>query len=112
MKYLTLKERKYIEKMLKEKESYRNIGLVLGRSHTTISDEVRKNKMSYEKEYNAEIAHARFLRRQENKGKKPILELYPDVKEKIIEWLTEEQWSPEQISGTLKLMYKEMKVVA
>lgn len=65
--------------MLIEKESYRNIALVLGRSHTTIAEEVQRNKMSYEKEYNAELAHARFLRRQENKGKKAILELYPEV---------------------------------
>jgi len=110
MKYLTFKERKIIEKMLKEKASYRNIALVLHRSHTTISAEVRKNKMSYEKEYHAELAQSRFLRRQENKGKKSILEFYPEIKEKIIYWLTKEQWSPEQIAGTLRLMYLELSI--
>lgn len=107
MKYITLEERKSIQKMYKEGISCREMGRVLGRSHSTVSAELQKNKMWYEKEYCAEKAHERFLKRQMEKGKKTILEIYPWIKEKIIEWMTNEQWSPEQIAGQLGLMCGE-----
>ena len=61
MEYLTLGDRKNIEKMSKEGISYRDMGKVLGRSHSVISEEMAKNKMWYEKEYCAKGAHERFL---------------------------------------------------
>lgn len=103
MEYLTFNERKMIEKMLKEKSSYRNIARVLSRSHTTIIYEVKTNKKPYEKEYNAELAHKRFLERQFKKGNISKLEKDPKLKQFIIEQLKNNQWSPEQIAGVLKL---------
>lgn len=103
MKYLTFNERKMIEKMLKEKSSYRNIAKVLKRGHGAISYEIKTNKMAYEKQYNAELAHKRFLERQLKKGNVSKLDKDPKLKEFIIKQMKEEQWSPEQISGDLKL---------
>ncbi|MBI2453105.1 IS30 family transposase [Candidatus Peregrinibacteria bacterium] len=103
MKYLTFAERKKIEKMLREKVSYREIAKIVNRSHTTISYEIKTNKMSYEREYNPELAHKRFLDRQIRKGNVGKLQKDPKLKGFIIEQLQKEQWSPEQIAGTLKM---------
>lgn len=102
MKYLSVYERKMIAKMRDEEGlSYRAIGRILGRSHTTISLEMRLNKLSHDGRYDPEKAHGRFERRQLRKGKRPILERRPDLKAQIIARLTEDQWSPEQIAGEL-----------
>lgn len=104
MEYLSYQERKSIEKMLKEKSKIREIGRVLNRSHSTISYEIKLNKNQYVKEYNADTAQERFLKRQNNKGNKSKLEMNPKLKQFIINHLTLEQWSPEQISGFLKMV--------
>lgn len=103
MKYLTFEERKKIEKMLNEGLSLREIGKILKRSHTTIGYEIKINKRGYKEPYNAETAHNRFLERQLKKGNVSKLEKDPKLKEFIIEKLVQDQWSPEQISGVLKL---------
>jgi transposase, IS30 family len=104
MKYINYLERKMIEKMLKDELSLRSIAKVLNRGHSTISDEIRKNKSPHEKEYNADLAHQRHLKRQQNKGNKAKLEQNPELKAFVIEQITEEQWSPEQIAGFLELV--------
>lgn len=107
MPNLTFEERKRIERMLREELRYREIGRILNRSHTTISYEVKKNKMSYEKFYNAEIAQRRFLDRESQKGNISKLKKDPQLKKFIIQKMKTEQWSPEQIAGTLKMRYGE-----
>jgi len=101
MKQIKFTERKMIEKMLKQNMGMREIGRALERGHSTISDEIRKNKSPHEKEYNAELAQARHERRQLNKGNKRKLARKEKLKKYVIEKL-EEDWSPEQISGELK----------
>lgn len=107
MEYLTFEERKKIEKMLYEGLGLRKIAKILGRSHTTIGYEIKINKMPYEKQYNAAIAHNRFLDRQLKKGNISKLKKDPKLKELIIKKLKNEQWSPEQIAGTLKMRYRK-----
>lgn len=105
MKNLTFNERKIIEKMLKQEAGVREIARILGRAHSTISDEIKRNKMHYEQHYDAEIAQARALRRNVNKGNKKILDMRPDIKKYVIERILEDQWSPEQIAGQLRLIH-------
>lgn len=103
MKYLSLDERKMIEKMKRSNNSNRNIASVLRRSHTTIDYEINHNK-SISGQYDAEYAHYNFLSRQLKKGNKSKLEINPELKSLLIEYLTKDQWSPEQISGYIKLL--------
>jgi len=103
MKYLTFEERKKIEKMIYEGLSLRKIGKILGRSHTTVAFELKHNKMSYESHYEAELAHLRFLNRQMKKGNISKLNKDPKLKEFVIKKLQNDQWSPQQIAGILKL---------
>lgn len=104
MKNITYEERKMIEKMLKQKIGIRAIARVIKKSHSSVSDEISRNKMTYERQYLAETAHERFLRRQNNKGNKSKLDQNPELKKFIIKQLMEEQWSPEQIAGFMKLI--------
>lgn len=101
MKQITFTERKMIEKMLNQSMGIRAIGRALCRGHSTISEEIAKNKMSYESYYDAEIAQARHERRQLKKGNKKKLDRKQQLKEHVIKKL-EEDWSPEQIAGELK----------
>lgn len=101
MKQLNFQERKMIEKMLKQGMGVRAIGRALCRGHSTISDEIRKNKSLHEIEYNAESAQARHERRQLHKGNKCKLGRKEKLKKYVIEKL-EGDWSPEQIAGELR----------
>ena len=99
MKYLTFVDRKVIEKLLKQNLSYRDIGKVLGRSHTTISDEIKLN--SGQLGYSAERAQYYHEKRQLNKGNKKKLETNDGLRQYVVDML-KKNWSPEEISGRLK----------
>ena len=105
MKYLTFEERKMLEKLLYESLSFRKVAKILCRSHTTVAYEIKTNRMPYERHYIAETAHKRFLDRQRRKGNISKLKKDPKLKEFIVNKLKTEQWSPEQISGALKLQH-------
>lgn len=101
MKQINFTERKMIEKMLKQGMGVRAIGRVLNRGHSTISEEINKNKSPHEKWYNAEFAQARHEKRQLNKGNKSKLARKEKLKQHVIEKLKDD-WSPEQIAGELR----------
>lgn len=103
MKYLNLEERKRVEKMLREGCGMREMGRVLERSHSVVVDEVKRNGGRWG--YGAERAHERFLQKQEAKGNRKILDRREEIKRYVIEKITQEQWSPEQIAGVLRLIY-------
>lgn len=105
MKYLNLEERKRIEKMLRGKCGMREIGRVLGRSHSIVLEEVKRN--GGRERYEAERAHALFLKNQERKGNRKILDRREEIKRYVIDKITQEQWSPEQIAGMLRLIHGE-----
>jgi len=88
--------------MLKDGERHRSIAKVVRKGKSTVSDEIRRNAMEYERGYRADVAHERSLRRQQNKGKKPILQRNGSLKAYIVHQITLEQWSPQQIAGELK----------
>jgi IS30 family transposase len=101
MEQIKYEERKMIEKMLKVGMGIRAIGRVLERGHSTISEEIRRNKSPHERWYKAEIAQARHEKRQMNKGNRCKLNRKEKLKKHVIEKL-EEDWSPEQIAGELR----------
>lgn len=93
-------ERNEIAALLKKKYSHHDIAGVLGRDHTAIDREIRKNSVRGRYQPRKAQAKAR-VRRQKSKyqGMKirqlPELETY--VKKKL-----RRHWSPEEISGRLK----------
>ena len=98
--HLTIEERENILKYHTLKMTITQIANILGRNKSTISRELRRN--SDLSGYSPSKATSRYLDRRKNCH--PVLKLsdpglFAYVKEKFLN----EQWSPEQIQGRLKL---------
>ncbi len=107
-KKLSKSERNSIYKMLRLKYSFRAIGRELGRSHSTILREVRRNAeaVDRQKDYFVQAqqahacSHARRSKASKRKGrlKTAVIRHYVELH------LREAQWSPEIIAGKLTTM--------
>ncbi len=105
-KQITQEERVIIADLWRKNKSYYHIAKWLNRKYDTIKNEIERNG-----EYNSfgkliyysKKAEKRYLeRRKESKEKYRIIENNYKVEEKIIELITKEQYSPEQIAGRFK----------
>jgi len=85
-------------------ESIREIARKLGRSPSSISEEIKRNKV--EGIYHSIRAHKASEARKRNCHKKYLLNTRPALKSYVIEKL-ELGWSPEQIAGRLRKEIKE-----
>ena len=103
MKYkqLSLEEREIIVILLAKGLSSRKIAIVLGRSHRTISRELRRNA-PYGQEYIPCKAHAKYLKRTRKQRRKAPLK-DPEILLYVRRMLREKQWSPETIAARLYL---------
>lgn len=91
--------------MLWKKCSIREISRSIGRSSSTVSRELKRN-FKLKKKYGPRIAHQRALSKRTSRGRTLRLK-NQFIRRKTIEWL-KEGFSPEQISGRLKLEYKQI----
>ena len=104
-KHLTIAEREEIRVGLSAKLSIRAIARSLNRSPSTISREVARNRgRRYYKAVDADNRAKRMAKRP----KTSILEINPELKRLVIEKL-ELKWSPEQISGWLRVTFSRRK---
>jgi len=99
--HLTLEERVEIYHLLKAGYSVRGIGKEIGRNHSVVSRELRRNAKRYSTEYHPvlanKISQERSLKqRQQAPLKNPKVFLY--VQDKL-----KKRWTPEQIAGRLSL---------
>lgn len=99
MTHITYEERKIIEKLLEKKLSYRSIGAIIQKSHTSVSYEVKIN--SGQLGYSAQRAQEYHEKRQLKKGNGKKLDLNEKLRDYVLLKLGED-WSPQQIAGTLK----------
>src|SRR5437868_312816 len=100
---LSLAEREEISRGIAGGESVRAIGRILGRSHTTVSREI--NRCGGRRRYRAHAAErAAWGRAKRPRATK--LELCPELRELVIGRL-EQDHSPQQISGWLRLSYPD-----
>lgn len=106
MKHLTHDDRKIIEKLLKKETGIRAIARILSRSHSIISYELKYNRGEH-MAYEADRAQYYHEQRQFKKGNKSKISLNKALESYIIERLTEDQLSPEQIAGRLKRFHKK-----
>ena len=100
---LSVEERERIFYYLTLNKSYREIGLQLGRSHTTISREIKRNKT--EGEYSPSRAEIRTMVRRRKCGRRNKIDNNIDLFEEVFQRIFT-KWSPEQVSGYLKGKYK------
>jgi IS30 family transposase len=101
MKYkqLTIEERELLKERLIQKASLRSIACELKRSPSSITREIKRNGRSYH--YSPYQANQRALIRRKSRGRK--LRLKNDFIRDYVVVKLKHGWSPEQISGRLKL---------
>jgi len=99
-RHLTLEEREWIFNYKEQGYSNREIGRLIGRHHTTISREIKRNA-PYLSKYIACRAHTRATNRA-IKGRRVAALKSPDVYLYVREHLRL-RWSPEMIAGRLPL---------
>ncbi len=97
---LTIEEREQIHQGLWARKSLREIGRELGRSPSTISRELQRNIPGEQRRYVPRLAHQRFTQRIKARGHRPRLK-HAVIRQYVIKQMKEEEYSPEQIAGTL-----------
>ena len=103
--HFTLFERKYLQKLLSERKSFREIAAILERSPSTISREVNRNRAKYKPKrksdnafwYNHWRAQNLYIRRRRAK-QHTALKPESDAWNFVVEHL-HKHWSPEMISN-------------
>ena len=102
--HLSTLERKAIYYRFNSGESCRSIAKLLGRHHTTIMREIKRNKPKYytyfDEAADQKAADRRAMPRHERKKAHP--KLYDYVIEKL-----QHSWSPDAIAGRLKIDYPD-----
>ena len=99
-KHLSFEERNIIERLVQEGKSNKAIAEVLGRSKSTIGRELERNCWRLRcREYRSEVAESVAKKRRKLERKSRISEkIWQEIFDRY-----NEDWSPEQISGALKL---------
>lgn len=102
MKYqhLSIEEREKIQELLWQKTPIRTIAKTLSRNPSSVSREIRKNKLSWNSHYAPRKAHERALEHRKHRGRKDRLK-NEDIRQYVISHL-KRRWSPEQIAGTIE----------
>lgn len=99
-KHITIEEREQIQKMLWKKASIRQIAQVLGRSPSSVSREIKRNRSALRKSYTPRLTHQRALQHRTQRGREERLK-NQDVRDYTLKHL-KLGWSPEQISNTIE----------
>ena len=99
-KHLSLEERSIIERLVQAGKSNKAIAEVLGQATSTIGRELERNcwRLKY-REYRNKTADEVAKKRRRHERKSRISE---KIWQKIFEFYNDD-WSPEEISGALKL---------
>jgi len=100
---LTLVERAKLKSHWIQGVSLRSIGSLLGRSHTSLSRELRRNHQGHPQMsgYVPELADKLAKQRKSNAAKRPRLKSV-DIRD-LVHRKLKERWSPEQIAGAIPM---------
>jgi IS30 family transposase len=104
-KHFSVEERELIQTMWWERRSMRDIAKALGRSHTSVSREMKRNFPKKRKVYTPRLAEERAVLKRKERGRKERLK-NETVRTYVISHL-KRRWSPEQISLRIKIDLKE-----
>lgn len=102
---ISVKERELIFVLVKEGRSGREIARFLERSPSSISEELRRNGMT-RKTYSLSEAQVDRNIKSSHKGRKAKLIEGKQPLKLIKTWILDQKWSPEQVSGRLKIKFK------
>jgi IS30 family transposase len=107
-KHLSIEEREKIQELLWQNTSIRDIAKVIGRSVSSISRELKRNKPLLFDRYTPRIANEKALKQRKSRGRKLRLKSY-FIRRYVIDHL-KMRFSPEQIAGRLTLEYPNEKI--
>lgn len=105
--HLTISEREYIWENKFKGKSIHAISAGLGRNVATVSRELKRNSTNHG--YRPSEAQAFYTKRRGRCRRRRILE-QSELRDKVVAILTEEQWSPEEISNRFRLENSTMSV--
>jgi len=94
--HLSIEEREEIQELLWQKKSIRHIAVVLGRSPSSVSREIKKNNPPLRNKYTPRLAHQRAVTKRSIRGV-PKLEQDTEMYQYVVYHL-KLGWSPEQIA--------------
>src|SRR3989344_3869713 len=97
-KHFSIEEREKIQEMIWQRSSIRIIAGALGRSPSSVSREIRRNKPPDYHRYTPRLAHERALIYRKRRGREKRLK-NNTLREYVISHL-KLGWSPEQIAAT------------
>jgi transposase, IS30 family len=106
--HLSIEEREVIQKGLWNKRSIRSIATEIGRDPATLSRELRRNSSPEKDKYTPRIANQRALLKRKERGRKDRLK-NETIRNYVVNGL-KDNWSPEQIAGTLSQDHKGEKI--
>ncbi len=104
-KHFSVEEREIIQTMWWERKSVRSIAKTLGRSHTSVLRELKRNFPREHKVYTPRKAQERAVEKRKSRGRKDRLK-NETIRQYVITHL-KRRWSPEQISIRIKIDLKE-----
>lgn len=107
-KHLSILEREKIQELLWQNTSIRDIAKVIGRSVSSISREINRNKPLLRCMYTPRLANEKALRKRKSRGRKLRLKSY-FIRRYVVSHLRDGH-SPEQIAGRLTLEYPSEKI--
>lgn len=109
MKHLTIKDRFYIEKALKNKVPVSQIAKTLGFDRSTIYKEIKRGKFprkmndwSIKEEYAHDVGQRKHDELSHNKGAKKKLAPDNEYLQQISEWILKKKYSPEAAAYRVK----------
>ena len=104
MRHITKEQRYAISLMVKEGFTQSHIAQTIGKDKSTIGRELRRNKDQRNGEYKYTLADNKAIFRKSNKAKH--ISFTSEIESKVIHYIKED-YSPEQVVGTLKKEGKE-----
>lgn len=104
--HFTLSEREYLQENLEKGKSMREIAKALGRSPSTISREVKRNRSRKANRYHHWHAHSNYIHRRKSCHRKNNLLLNDEMFRFVLLGL-HQYWSPEIIAGKWNLTHSE-----
>ena len=107
--HLTISEREKILSFLSQGKSLSFIASALGRSKSTISRELKRNDCGCGNDYSPHHAQQAYFNRRKACHRHKLLD-NPDLFSFVRYAFLEQQWSPQQISGRLKLEGKPYQI--
>ncbi|KKQ71981.1 MAG: integrase catalytic subunit [Candidatus Peregrinibacteria bacterium GW2011_GWC2_39_14] len=106
--HISIEEREKIQEMLWQKKSVRQIAKALNRSPSSISREIFRNQSRLKQLYRPRIAQDRADMHKKYRGREKRLK-NEIIRSYVISKLRE-RWSPEQISGRLRIDHPEQAI--